>query len=232
MKKELQETKKTELTTQALADSGISTNDLLISRVGLMNALSNLVKSGDALIGDIFDTGAEEKLGDADTPVDFLVLKSMKNWHTEKDGEYVKGSRQVAFSQNDLPWEQEGGIKNIFNHSFYILLKKDLEDGIVIPFTINFKSTELKKAKRICTILYRMAQKGINSYGHWFSLAAKEERSGNNSWMGAKISVGEEVPQEMQKKALDILIMLNKAEAEGAVKHEEEKSNHAPVDEF
>ena len=224
MTKELKKQESQELvnTNQALADSGISTNDLLISRVGIMNALSQLVKDGEAKIGDIMDTGAEEKLGDDKTPVGFIVLKSFKYWHVEKDKEYVKNSRTPANNQNEKPWDEPGGIKNIFNHSFYILLQKDVEDGMILPYTLNFKSTEIKKAKRICNVLYRMAQKGIPSYGNYFELLTKEERNGKNSWMGAKINVGGAVPAPIQEKAKELLMMLNKAEAEGKVQHAEE----------
>jgi len=227
MTKETKELTKQETTAvstqQNVADAGISTSDLQISRLSIMNALSELVKSGEFRIGDIVDGGSEEKLGDAKAPVEIVILKSFKYWNSTKNNEYIKGSRRPAVSQNDMPWTEEGGIKNIYNHSFYLLLRKDLEEGIVFPYTINFRSTEVKKAKRICTILYRMAQKGIASYGHYFKFSTKEEKAGSNTWMGAKIEVGDAVPQELQAKALETLKMLNTAESAGAVKHEEEK---------
>jgi len=220
-------------TTEMMGDAGISATDLLISRVGVMNALSELVKSGEFRIGDIVDTDAEEKLGDAKTSFDFVVLKTFKYWTTTKDKEYVKGSKRPAINNNELPWTEDGGIKNIYNQSFYILLRRDLETGVEIPYTINFRSTEIKKAKRICTILYRMLQQGTASYGNYFSMSTKEERSGKDSWMGAKISVGEKVPEALQEKARRMLDMINKAEAAGTIKaSEDEHLSDETTDQF
>ena len=204
---------------QSMNQAGISASDLLISRIGVMNALSEMVKSGQFRIGDIVDTSAEEKLGDATSNVDFIVLKSFKYWTQTKDKEFVKGSYQPAISNNDKPWTEAGNIKNIFNHSFYVLLKKDLEEGVEIPYTINFRSTEVKKAKRICTIIYRMLQQGNPCYANYFELSTKEERSGKDSWFGAKIGVGQAVPVEIQNRSAKMLDMINSSEASGTIKH-------------
>lgn len=199
------------------ACADISMHDLQIGRVVVMQPSSTMVKEDKARQGAIIDLESEEELGyKMDKKLVFLVVKSQKYWVEYIDEEFHQ--RVPALHENEKPW-QEGDISRVFTHSFYVLLRKDIEQGLILPYEIAFKSTDLKSAKRISKILMIMGQQRKPSWDRWFTMGCELFTKGKYSWFKSKIEViNEEVPQSCKNVAYTLHEQFKKA----SVKHTEE----------
>jgi hypothetical protein len=211
--KELTTVEKTEMTeyddSVLGACNDITTHDLQIGRIGIMQPGSILVKEEKARQGAVIDTETEEELAyKTETPLEFLIVKSQKYWVEYKNDEFFQ--RLPAIHQNEKPWS-EGEIDRMFTHSFYILLKRDVEAGMVMPYELSFRSTELKTAKRISKILFMMGQQRKPSWSKVFKLTTDLKTKGKHSWFASKVDIGEDANDDMKKAAYTLYQQMNNA---------------------
>lgn len=194
----------------ALGAAGqVSASDLMIGRIGCLQHLSQLVKDGVAKSGTIVDTETGEVLGGAQNALSFLILSVNKYWIITENDEYK--ARIPGTHQNEYPWE-EGNIKRMFNISYYVLLKKDLDKEIIMPYEISFRSTELRTARKIQKILFVLGSKGQPSWCKYFNAKVVERKKGKYSWFAYDISVGEDVKAEYQEAAAGVFKQIARKE--------------------
>jgi hypothetical protein len=208
------------------AASEVTAGDIVIGRIGIMQALSQLVKDKKCFAGDVIDTETEEK---HEQPLEFIILKSHKYWVVTENDEYKE--RFPAIHQNEYPWT-EGNIKRMYNHAFYVLLAKDIKDGMLMPYEISFRSTELRVARKISKMLMILGQKNIPSWGRAFLYKVEEKRKGKHSWYGASISPGRETTKEEKEASYKMFMQIKSAEATGNVSHASDDIDISGVEEY
>jgi len=177
----------------------ISGSDLSIGRIGIMQPGSEMVKEDKARQGAIVDTETEEELGyKSEKPLEFFIFKTARFWVEYKGEEFLR--RIPAQHQNELPW-QDGEIRRMYTHSFYIVLKKDIEEGLLMPYELSFRSTELKVARRLSKMLFLLRQQKQPSWKRCFKLTTELKKKGSYSWYGSKISLGDDATQDEMNAA-------------------------------
>lgn len=176
-KKETEEVAKTEsptgLATQtaaglpavgpSLADWGVTPVDvrkIVIARILPQQPMSKFVVAGKAMIGDIMESTNGTKLGDINTPIDFVPFHHVENWivFEEKNGA-MKFSKIEAITPENDSWpikEVINGVKIERDRAleFYVLLPRDLEQGIRRPYVMSFRRTSTKAGKKLYTTMF------------------------------------------------------------------------------
>lgn len=200
MSKELTKKQNTEVSKEVNLGAGgqVSAADLLIGRLGCLQHLSQLVKDGVAKAGQIVDTESGEVLGGkgTDKPMEYVVLSVNKYWVITENGEYK--TRIPGTHQNEYLWE-EGNIKRMFNISFYVLLKKDLDNDVIMPYEMSFRSTELRTARKIMKMLFIMGTKKQASWNRYFTASVNEKKKGQHSWYAYDINMGAETSANVRE---------------------------------
>lgn len=146
----------------------LSSNDINIPRLLVMQGMSEMVTDGKAKFGDIMDNLEEKCVGGFDKPVEIIPFKLERVWRVqsaEGKGELIKTVPVVSNPESpeyndDMPFEgvnEETGeaVKNYRAFRFYVLLASDVEEGSVLPYMIEFKSTSLKAGKKLATTMFK-----------------------------------------------------------------------------
>lgn len=179
------------------AGDDVSAGDITLGRISVMQSMSVLVQDDKANKGEIINLDTEEVLGGTKDVCELILLKSEKYW-IEKEGEDFK-ARYPATDPNELPWE-EGSIKRVYHHAFYVLLPEEVESGMAMPYEIAFRSTDLQSAKKISKFLMQMRMQKIPSWGKVFGLTTVEKSKDKYKWYGTNVKI-ERDSTEAEKKA-------------------------------
>ena len=209
----------TEVTNFGAGDD-INANDIYIGRLQVMQPLSEFVKQDKAKAGQIINSLTQKILAEKEKPLDVIVINSFKYW-IEKEltaaGEVFK-CRYPAESANEKAW-QEGNIKRIFHHSYYVLLPTDL----TMPLELTFRSTGVSSAKVLASFIFRLKGLQLPSWATTFTLSTFFKTGKNNKqWWAADIVEGRKTTDEEIKVAVMWNQLLKKA---NVVVAEEEEEN-------
>lgn len=145
----------------------LSSSDIIIPRLLVMQGMSDMVTDGKAKFGEIVDNLEEKRVGGFDEPVEIIPFMLERVWRVQSaagKGELLKtipiDSNPASLTYNDnLPFEgtdEETGedVKNYRAFRFYVLLASDVKEGSVLPYMIEFKSTSLKAGKKLATTMF------------------------------------------------------------------------------
>jgi hypothetical protein len=158
-------------------EEGISTNDILIPKITLMQAMSQLVAEGEASVGEFRDTVDHEKFGDYKTPFEIIPFYITRKW-VEYDVSTTKKGIDLSFraivpiitnpaspKYNDsLPYTSDDGlISRVRVQDLYCILPDEVELGTAFPYVIPFQKTSAKAGKKAYTQMYiRNGEKGAS----------------------------------------------------------------------
>jgi hypothetical protein len=198
------------------AGADIAVSDIRIGRIAILQKTSELVDKKIGNVGDICNFDNQEILPQ---PCELIFLKSIKYWITKKGDEFV--SRKPAFSADELPWEEEGGVKNMYHHAFYVLLPSEIESGMAMPYEISFKSTTLDSARKLSKYFMLLAKKGQPSFFHTFTMATEKQTKDKNTWYAPVVNLGREATRAEIIASGEWLKVINSASAGEIVVTEE-----------
>lgn len=211
MTKELTTKKSTELTNKNMTnDLGISITDIELTRLKLLQSSSDLVKEGEGVAGQIVDLDTMEVLGDRKNPLEFAIVGNRKMWLEDRGEEYTV---RPATHKNELPWE-EAGVKRTYFHSFYVVLKKDVEEakgGLVFPYELSFSATGLKAASIISKLVLKLGMMGQHCYSRYFTANVVLKKKGKHSWLAIMPKIGEATPKDKQKSLASMAELMKTA---------------------
>lgn len=223
MKQELLKQESTELTNKDFgAADGITSEDILIPRLAVMQSISEMVKNEQAKAGDIVNCMMNEVICPRGSMLDFIPIVSFKFWIIKRDGDFE--SIVPAVSDQELAWKEDN-IERIFNHAFYVLLLKDIESGSAFPMQLTFRSTERQTAKILSTLLIHLKRAELASWDKYFSLGTYLKTKDKYSWYATAVKVGGDSSEKAKSEAkywqgiikrLDI-----KSNLEGDIKNED-----------
>lgn len=177
----------------------VSAKDIQIGRLAVMSASSNLVKEEQAKQGEIVDLDTLKVMGyKEEKPLELVVLKSFRYWVEKEGDEFI--AKYPATDPNEKPWE-EGNIKRMYHHSFYVLVPSEIEEGIELPYEIAFRSSELNSAKKLSKMLLTMRRRGAASWNQSFTVTTEVKKKGQFSWYGTNIKPGAETSEKVRMAA-------------------------------
>jgi hypothetical protein len=238
MSKEL-ETKKSE-SALALAEAQdmnawggteISSNDIIIPRILLMQPMSEKVTAGEAAFGDFRESLNNEKLGDFAKGFEFLPFYMEKVFieYDASDAEDKKYIRVVPITpaNEDLKYEDVGtnrdGEKVPISRdrvmNFYVLLPTELEVGGAIPYIISARRTSIKAGKKLAMQMFvKNAAAGKTPASVICNASCGKQSQDKKTWAVLDVTPARPTPDAYLVEALKWLKMVKAGKAKA---HEE-----------
>lgn len=190
-----------------LGDLGISSEDLVIPRLMLMQNTSEYVGDDKAELGDIVDSQSIDVIGGINKPVEIVPLKMYKTWRVyDMSSKQPKFKRQepVTAANAELKWEFiEDGVphRRVFHMNFFVLRKDELDQGMSFPAVISFKSTSLNAGKQLATAMFKLHHLGLPAFSQSQMLTVKKEKKDTNTYAVFEIRKGQTLTAEQQAAA-------------------------------
>jgi len=174
----------------AWGKSGVSTQDIVIPKLILMQGLSQFVKDRKAQSGDIFDNKTESVIGGPTKPIRAVPFFYNKTLNVYEVKESKKGKMLSKHpwdpKYEDLPWEEveDGGgmVRNQPTHNFFLFMEADLEDPITLPFQISFGGTFYKKGKILASHFKESEMAGVSWARTIWEFGVGIEKNENGEW--------------------------------------------------
>ena len=201
------------------ADQNISSSDITIPKVLIMQGQSPKVLEGEATFGELRDSLNWEKVGcakigkkDAE-PMNFLPVHWQKFWIIKGniDGQWKTIGMDIMTRENEgldpwTSWTNDEGTecKRIYCHMFYGIL-----EGKSIPYNIAFKSSSKKAGDSIVTQMY-VINKSLNvkeawkksPMAKWIEVTPTKQTKENNTFIVLEAKAGRDATYEEACQAL------------------------------
>jgi hypothetical protein len=204
------------------ADEVINTEDIVLPRILLMQALSPLVAEKElAEPGDIVKSTTEEVIAPKGEALRIVPISSFKTWRKEKkvDGKWKFYSQEPHTPETaNRGWEEfeemdpRTNKKEIFKwvrcFNFYVNLKSDLEAAVkgesaALPCLISFKSTSFDTGKKIysgiaegMTMKSVKNPKGLPAFSREYSLSSKKTVGDKGTFYTFEVIQGKLIPDQ------------------------------------
>jgi hypothetical protein len=185
-------------------------SDLLIPKLWLMQGMSEAVNEGKAQVGDWVDSLNFQKFGSLKEPVEVIPFHVVKMWDIlteQEDGQFkwtksepiIESPLAVGYNDN-LPWNDvlDGKpIKRVRRLNFFVLIPKEVEAGVSIPYVVSFKSTTLKEGQKMLNQMYVRNQRAkLPPAGYKFKLAVGKAENEKGKWFVPQVELGARATQE------------------------------------
>jgi hypothetical protein len=136
----------------------LSSNDIIIPKILLMQPSSDAVLAGQAVFGELRDSISNEILASPTKTLDIIPFSMKKaiivSEYEPKTRKHLFKEILDATPENEaLAWE-EGPLKRARVTSFFCLLPDELEKGGAIPKLISIRGMSFDAAKVIATQMY------------------------------------------------------------------------------
>lgn len=158
---------------QAWGSEGLSSSDILVPKLLLMQGLSKKVNDGEAQQGQIIDSISGEVVGGitniktkAGEKVKLVAFSSNKTWiESEKIGEKFEYRKQYAYTPENASQDRELVVNGIEVRrdlvlNFYVLRTDQIEAGTAFPLAISFRRTSMKAGRKIATMAAKLKALG------------------------------------------------------------------------
>lgn len=194
----------------------ISTEDIVIPKIMLMQPMSDLVTDGVAKIGEFRDSlNTSRILGyTTEKPVEFIVFGTFKRWMEFKDKEFQRAF--VWTPENaELKTEEitEAGelITRDVSLNFYCLLPDDIESGEAFPYVISCRMTSKQAGKDLSTHIKKLQMFKKPSAAKVFVLTATKETNDKGTFFVLHTAVGRDATATEQAAAYEWYKLLGKS---------------------
>jgi hypothetical protein len=169
--------------TQAWGDTDVSTDDLILPKILLMQGLSELVAQGDAKMGDIINSLTSTVVGDEKKPVALLPFYCRKSWVIEKwDGSKFQYEKSIPDIGEKLPYDEEiNGVKYKNSHQYeFFCLTEDKS----IPHILTFRGKSHKTGKQLFTQMYVINKSLAKTpAAYWINLGCNRDKNDKGTFM-------------------------------------------------
>jgi len=220
-----------------ISNEVVSAQDILIPKLLLMQGLSELVKDGDASIGDYVCTGTKEKFGDYSSSFEVVPFYIHKKWVEYEVIKTKKGS-DTKFSQvipivsdpaakgyNDSLPLIEDGLERVRVFDLYCLMPKEIEMGVAFPYVIPFQRTSMDAGRTAYTQMY--IRNGVNGLAYAvLDVSAKSKTNEHGSFGVPNIKLARKSSESEVKAAA----YWHKAVVGGQTKTDDSDFNKQKVD--
>lgn len=218
---------------QASFVNDLDASDIIIPKVLLMQAISQLVEQDKAKQGDFVHSLDEVVVGSKESsPVEFIVLGMFKTLQTFENNNYIK-TEALTPENSSLPWEEvSAGIKinRTKTMNYYVIRPDDVENMTVFPMVLTFKRTSLKGGKKLATKLMILHEFGAASYAKTFNLVAKSEEGEKGKYYVMDVIDGRKSTDVEISQAVKWSERLKTDNVQVHETEDEAKTTGAPVD--
>lgn len=169
---------------------GITANDIIVPKILLMQAISEMVKQRKAFAGEFVHSIDEIKM---DSPLEFIVVGYFKEILQYENNKYVKKDSWTHQKEMSMIREETiSGVKinKTISHNYSVVLTKDIAEMMPFPMVISFKKTSVKAGKKLGTSLLMLEEFGKAPQVKTFNLVAKEESGDNGSYFVYDVQPG------------------------------------------
>lgn len=195
------------------ASESIDSNDLLVGKILQQQALSQFVQDGKATAGDWCDSLSGTVIAKKDSELSLIIFHSTKKLLISKGfpGEKVKfvEAQEVTPANINLPWMQEMQNGEIVHrhlqYNYFCMLPDRINE---LPYVISFSSSKIKTAKKLNTMIAKLARIQRPSAGVVFKFKSVKETGEKGSWFGVEISQGRDTTLEELKIAHDWYVQI------------------------
>lgn len=162
MTKEVAKKETTEVSAEVMnmwAPQEVSSSEIIMPKLMVMQGLSELVTDGKAMFGEFRDSLTGGKLGGLDTPFEFipfhlekLLYVTSRKAGTVEDFKFDEALPLDAMTEN-LPWNDTVGdreVKRSQVYNFYCINPSDLS----MPIIVTFKGMSLRNGKVLNTMAF------------------------------------------------------------------------------
>jgi hypothetical protein len=204
------------------AEETINTEDIVLPRILLMQALSPLVAEKEmAEPGDIVKSTTEEVVAAKGSLLRIVPITSFKTWRKEKkvDGKWKFYDQEdytpatanrgwEEFEDMDPKTNKKETFKWVRCFNFYVNLKSDLEAAVkgesaALPCLVSFKSTSFDTGKKIysgiaegMTMKSPKNPKGLPAFSREYSLSSKKTVGDKGTFYTFEVIQGKLIPDE------------------------------------
>ena len=148
--------------------SPITSQDIVLPRILMMQPMSDMVTAGDAAFGDMVESLGNKKLGDFKNALEIIPFYLQKVY-VEYDISLGTGQGEKKFlrmvpitaSNDNLPFDDEelinGKATPIMRDrcmNYYVLIPTEVDSNTAIPHELSFRRTSLKAGKKLATQMY------------------------------------------------------------------------------
>lgn len=203
---------------QAGSDQKLSSKDIMIPKILVMQGQSPMVLEGDAMFGELRDSlnkevMAKAKMGDKDAlPITcipfhrecYWIIKKQvgEKWQTVMLDKFNKENENL--NQYETWQGEDGNYKRVLLLLFYIHIP-----GKVIPYTIGFKGSSLETGKALSTQMY-VVNKSLNvdkaylksPMGKIIELTPKKVSKNDNTYIVVDMTVKDDSTYEQACEAM------------------------------
>lgn len=191
----------------------IDSNDLLVGKILHQQALSKFVQDGKATAGDWCDSLTGEVIAKRDADLSLIIFHSTKKLLISKgySGDKIEfvEAQEVTPANANLPWKQEMPNGEIVHrhlqYNYFCMLPDKINE---LPYVISFSSSKIKTAKKLNTMIAKLARIQRPSAGVVFKFKSIKETGEKGSWFGVEISQGRDTTLEELKIAHDWYVQI------------------------
>ena len=208
----------------------LTKNDLIIPRLQLVQAMSEVVTQKKASPGEIRDSLNNSLLAKEGTPLEVLPFYSMKKFKVNKISE-VKGKTRKEFHKmvliqdnpaapgynEELAWNDEemiGGvmtkIERVRTYDLFFVIPKLGRD---IAYVMSFASSNIKAAKNILLQMALNQEAGKTPAAYCFNLDIVTKSNDDSTWYVIDATLGRGAEEDEQGKAFKWYERLQAGEA-------------------
>lgn len=177
-------------------DDGIDVKDIIIPKVMLMQALSELVSDDKAQVGEYRDSLEGALLGDSKNQLELIFFGHFKTWRIfERNGSELtfKRTEPVTPINATLPYE-DGSTVNQMCFNFYCLPVAKI--GECLPHVFTFTKTSSQVGRKLLTIMTQMKKQGLPMPAKVFSFSSKKEKNDKGTWVVPTFSIARDSTRE------------------------------------
>lgn len=193
-----------------MEEMGISTGDLLVPRLFLMQNTSEAVGDGTAKLGDLVVNLTDEVIGGVSAPLELVPLKVVRMWRTYDISagipKYLHETSVTPQNEKTTKFESTDPntgnlIRNYLNHNLYFLRKSEVDSGGAMPFIVAFKSTSLLAGKQLSTFMFNDLIVGRKPYARSYFLNVAREKKDTNTYAVMRIEKGQPLSDAATQEA-------------------------------
>lgn len=166
----------------------ISSQDLLISKMLLMQPLSTLVVDGKATPGDMVDSVSQQILGNKNKPVEIIPIHMTKTWSIFKNvgGKFEYDHMEPITPANEQqPYEfTVDGVQYQRNKdmNFFVLLRSEAKEASAFPRVITFRRTSSMAGRNLATHFAKAAMEKMPPAAYAFNVSCTMEKNDKGSY--------------------------------------------------
>ena len=171
----------------------LTSQDIIIPRLLVMQGMSEMVTDGKAKFGDVVENLNGEVLAGLESGIEILPFK------LEKIYKYIGADGKVLSSEPITPENENAGFecevdgmaaKRFRTFQFYVLLPSELEVGGALPYMVEFKSTGLRAGKKMVTQMFaKNSAIGLTPAGKTFMLTVDKVSNDKGTYAVPDVSV-------------------------------------------